>query len=297
MSLRAEILRLALRAFLAPRRREFDLEAWRAGMRAMERFVPAAPRRTRWEALELDGLTLMRATTPASRPDRHILHLHGGGYVAGSPAYYAHVLWRFADVARSCVWSLDYPLAPEFPFPAALNAAERAWRLVSSLAPPRGCVLLGDSAGGGLALSLSLKLRDASASPPFAVVALSPWTDLALTGDSLRTNAERDPMLTARDLPELARLYLGGADPRTPYASPLYGDMGGLPPTLIQVGGDEILRDDAVRMAARLRDANPASRIDIWPRMPHAWQLFAPVLPEARRAIDSIGGFLDRNGW
>ena len=125
-----------------------------------------------------------------------------------------------------------------------------------------------------------------------AAVAMSPWTDLALTGRSLVSNAAADPMLNADDLPELAQYYLAGADPRTPYASPLYGDPAGLPPVLIQVGSDEILRDDAVRMAEKLRADNPRSRLEIWSRMPHAWQLFVPVLPEARRAIAQIGDFI-----
>jgi epsilon-lactone hydrolase len=123
-------------------------------------------------------------------------------------------------------------------------------------------------------------------------VALSPWTDLALTGPSLQSNAAADPMMNADNLPELARLYLGGADPRTPYASPLYGDPAGLPPVLIQVGGDEILRDDAVRMAERLRKDNPLSKLEVWPRMPHAWQLFVPVLPEAHGAIAHVREFI-----
>jgi acetyl esterase/lipase len=121
---------------------------------------------------------------------------------------------------------------------------------------------------------------------------MSPWTDLALTGLSLASNAAADPMLNADDLPELAQIYLAGADPRTPYASPLYGDPSGLPPVLIQVGSDEILRDDAVRMAEKLRADNPRSRLEIWPRMPHAWQLFVPVLPEAHRAIAQIADFI-----
>ena len=152
--------------------------------------------------------------------------------------------------------------------------------------------VMGDSAGGGLTLCLLLKLRDEKRPLPRAAVALSPWTDLALTGCSLAANAAGDPMLATRDLPHLVASYLAGADPRTPYASPLYGDATGLPPVLIQVGSDEILRDDAVGMADKLTSANPQSRIEIWPRMPHVWQLFVPVLPEARQAIGKIADFI-----
>ena len=127
---------------------------------------------------------------------------------------------------------------------------------------------------------------------PAAAVAMSPWTDLALTGASLGENAGRDAMLNADDIPGFAADYLAGADPRHPYASPLYGDPTGLPPVLMQVGSQEILRDDAVRMAERLRRASCKVDLQVWPLMPHVWQLFGPVLPEARQAIAAIGTFL-----
>ena len=153
---------------------------------------------------------------------------------------------------------------------------------------------MGDSAGGGLALAMLLKSRDENLPLPAAAVALSPWTDLALTGASLERNAASDPMLNAEGASKLAALYLGGADPRTPYASALYGDPAGLPPVLIQVGSDEILLDDAVRMAEKLRAAGRPVELEIFPRMPHVWHAFAPFLPEARRAIEHIGAFLQR---
>jgi len=151
---------------------------------------------------------------------------------------------------------------------------------------------MGDSAGGGLVFSLMLRLRDEGVPLPGAAVALSPWTDLALTGPSLRLNAAADPMLSADDVPQFVEDYLAGADPRTPYASPLYGDPAGLPPTIIQVGSDEVLRDDAVRMAVRMRAAGCQVELEIWPRMPHVWHVFVPVIPEARRAIERIGSFV-----
>ena len=153
---------------------------------------------------------------------------------------------------------------------------------------------MGDSAGGGLALALALKLRDRGEPLPAAIVALSPWTDLAITGQSCRRNAAFDPVLKSDDLKMLAAQYLGRADPRDPYVSPLYGDPRGLPPTLFQVGSDEILRDDSERMAQRMREAGRDVTIEIWPRMPHVWHGFAPVLPEARRAILRIGEFVRR---
>jgi acetyl esterase/lipase len=157
---------------------------------------------------------------------------------------------------------------------------------------------MGDSAGGGLVFSLMLRLRDEGYPLPAAAVALSPWTDLALTGSSLRMNAACDPLLSADDPPLFVNDYLAGADPRAPYVSPLYGDPAGLPPTFIQVGSDEVLRDDAVRMADRMRAAGCQVELEIWPRMPHVWHVFVPLIPEARRAIERVGAFVrERTGY
>jgi len=231
--------------------------------------------------------------TPGARAGRHIPYLHGGGYIAGSPALYQHLTWRLAAAGRARISVIDYRLAPEHPFPAALDDADAAWRgLLAEGVDSRQCVVMGDSAGGGLALALMLKLRDRGAPLPAAAVALSPWTDLAITGASCRLNATADPMLNGNDLRPLAAHYLGGADPGNPYASPLYGDPRGLPPTLFQVGSDEVLLDDSVRMAERMRDGGCAVTLEIWPRMPHVWQAFVPFLPEAGRAIARIGAFV-----
>jgi len=293
MSLRAELLRLGIRMFLKRRGRHIDIEAWRRDMRAMERLVPRPPAHSEPVEVRAGPLTFHRVTTPASRPERNVLYLHGGGYVSGAPAHYRHFIWRIANAVEACVWVLEYRLAPEHPFPAALEDAVAGYTWLADKTPDtRQLFVIGDSAGAGLALCLLLKLRDDGGSLPGAAVAMSPWTDLALTGRSLTSNAAADPMLNAEHLPELAQYYLAGADPRTPYASPLYGDPAGLPPVLIQVGSDEILRDDAVRMAEKLRKENPHTRLEIWSRMPHVWQLFVPVLPEAHRAIAQIGDFI-----
>jgi monoterpene epsilon-lactone hydrolase len=213
--------------------------------------------------------------------------------VTGAPELYRHVLWRLADAAKAQVAAIDYRLAPEHPFPAAIDDAVAAWRaLLSEGVDGRHAAVIGDSAGGGLALALALRLRDHGAPLPAAIVALSPWTDLALTGESLRLNAAADPMQNAADVPFLAAAYLGDADPRNPYASPLYGDPTGLPPTLIHVGSDEILLDDAARMAAAMRNAGCGVELEVWPRVPHVWHAFAFILPEARRAIARIGEFV-----
>ena len=197
-----------------------------------------------------------RVATPASRHDRHVLYLHGGAFATGFPALYRDMTWRIATLCRAQVTCVDYRLAPEHPFPAGLDDCVTAYRwLIASGADPARIAVMGDSAGGGLVFSTLLRLRDEGIPLPAAAVAVSPWTDLALTGESLRLNADVDPLIPVEAAPRAIDLYLAGADPRNPYASPLYGDPTGLPPTLILVGGDDVLRDDAVRMAERMQAA------------------------------------------
>jgi len=293
VSLRAELARVGLRWFVRQRSHHQAVAQARQSFRAMEMLIPRPPPSTRTTPVDAGGVKGNWIATPSSRADRHVLYLHGGGYRLGGTTTYRHFTWRIADAARAHLLAIDYRLAPEHPFPAALEDALSAFRWLRQ----RGAqtiIVIGDSAGGGLALALLLRLRDEGLLLPAAAVALSPWTDLALTGASLKRNAASDPMLNADDLPKFAADYLAGADPRNPYASPLYSDPTGLPPTLIHVGGDEILLDDAVRMAEKMRAAHCHVVLQIWPRMPHVWHLLAPVLPEAKFAIAGIGDFVER---
>jgi len=292
MSLRAELVRLGLRAFV--KRDSPTIAAARASLGVAAALVPAPPAGTEVSKIDAFGVPADLIATPASRPDHHVLYLHGGGYVSGSPALYRNFTWRVAAAARARVLAVDYRLAPEHPFPAALEDAVAACRwLLAGGADPRRTAVMGDSAGGGLALALLLRLRDGGLERPAAAVVLSPWTDLALTGASLARNARRDPMLTLANTARFAASYLAGADPRNPYASPLYGDPAGLPPTLIHAGSDEILSDDAVRMAENMQRAGCRVELQVWPRVPHVWHLFAPVLPEANAALGRIAVFID----
>jgi epsilon-lactone hydrolase len=294
MSLRAELLRLAVRRFIK-RRGHKTVEEARQRLNTAAAWVPRAPKGTQIVAINADGVPADYIDTRTSRPDRNVLYLHGGGYITGSPSLYRHFTWRIAAVTRARVLAIDYRLAPEHPAPAALDDAVAAYGwLLARGADPARTIIIGDSAGGGLTFATVLKLRDENISLPAAVVALSPWTDLALTGPSLSLNARTDPMVNVEDARLFATSYLAGTDPRNPYASPLYGDLTGLPPALIHVGSDEILLDDAVRLADRLRAAGSHVELEIWPRMPHVWHLFAPILPEARQAIARIGAFAQR---
>ena len=293
MSIRAEVLRLALRRLKNHGKgRQLPIETLRRRLQFLEPLVPGPPRRTLTEVVDADEVRAVWIRAPQTRNDACILHFHGGGYMVGSEPLYRDFTWRIGTAACASVLYFDYRLAPEHPFPAALDDALKVYRWLAARLDPRRIAVLGDSAGGGLALAALVRLRDEGRALPGAAVAISPWTDLALTGESLTSNAEADPMIDAKALPAIADFYLCGADPRNPYASPLYGEARGLPPTLIQVGSDEVLRDDAVRMAARLKAAGCKTEIEIWPRMPHAWHLYARILPEGRKAIESAGRFL-----
>jgi epsilon-lactone hydrolase len=295
MSRRAELLRWGLR--LMKKRqgsRQVEIATVRRRLKRIERIVPRPPKDTQTTAIDAGGVDAVRIAVREARSDRCVLYFHGGGYAFGTAKLCRDFTWRIGAAACACVIYLDYRLAPEHPFPAAVEDAATAYRWLAVRFDPGRIAFMGESAGGGLALATLYKLRDEGLPLPGAAVALSPWTDLALTGPSLQSNAAADPMLTATHLPALANGYLAGADPRHHYASPLYGDASGLPPTLIHVGSDEILRDDAMRMADRLRAAGCEVEIEVWPRMPHAWHLYARILPEARRAIDRIGAFLQQ---
>jgi epsilon-lactone hydrolase len=293
VSLRAELARPALRWFVKRRSRRQTADEARRSFRAMESLVPRPPRHTRTMPVDAGGVPAEWVSVPASRAERVVLYLHGGGYRVGSPATYRHFTWRIAAATRARLLFVDYRLAPDHPFPAALDDAALAYRWLLD-AGARRLAIVGDSAGGGLALALLLKLRDEHVPLPAGAVVLSPWTDLALTGASLASNEASDCMLNTEDLPKFAADYLSGADPRNPYVSPLYGDPAGLPPALFHVSGDEILRDDAVRMADKMRRADCQVELQVWPRMPHVWHLMAPVLPEARLAIGRIGDFVEK---
>jgi epsilon-lactone hydrolase len=293
MSIRAELIRLGLRLFIRPGDLSHEsVVRQQVQMRSYERWVPRPPRRTLSIARSFGAVPAIWVARPNAIAGRCIFFLHGGAYITGSPGLYRHILWRFAEAARADIVAIDYRLAPLHPFPAALDDATAAWRaLMIEGASAKHCAFLGDSAGGGLALALALRLRDEGGPLPAAIAVIAPWTDLAITGASSAPGLA-DPMLRTASLHVFAHHYLQGAVAPQPYASPLYGDPRGLPPTLIQVGSDEILRDDSERMAERMRAAGCDVTLEVWPRMPHVWHAFAPLMPEANRAIARIGAFI-----
>ena len=219
-----------------------------------------------------------------------LLYLHGGGYFACSPQTHRPITGGFARRGFE-VFAPDYRLAPENPFPAAIEDAVAAYRgLLASGVPAASLTIGGDSAGGGLALATLLSLRDAGDPMPAAAVLFSPWTDLAGTGETLRTNTKRDAMFHGEGMERAVAPYLAGADPRNPLASPLYADLHGLPPLLIHAGTYEVLLDDSRRLAERAHAAGTETVLQTWPVVPHVWQLFG--MPESAQSMDAAAAFL-----
>lgn len=224
---------------------------------------------------------------------RVVLYLHGGSYTQGSPLTHRGITTRLAVASAARVLAIAYRLAPEHRFPAAVEDATAAYRwLVAQGTAPQRIVFAGDSAGGGLVVATAVALRDAGDPLPAALACISPWTDMAGTGASVVTRAHADPWLKPDGLAAAGRVYVGDADPCTPLASPIYADLRGLPPMLIQVGNDEILLDDSTRLAKRAKAAGVNVTLAVWPGMWHVWHAFGGYVPEADRAIRELGAFV-----
>jgi epsilon-lactone hydrolase len=240
----------------------------------------------------LGGVDVLRLDGPY-RSDIVVLYFHGGGYTFGSPRTTATLTSRLAARAGASAISVGYRLAPENPFPAALDDALAAYRglLDSGVAPAR-IVVAGDSAGGGLAMALLIAARDAGLARPAAAVLFSPWTDLTLSGASITSKGEADLVLTADGQREAAADYADGTAPDDPLVSPLFADLAGLPPLLIQVGSHEILLDDSTGLAERAAIADVEVRLEVTAGAPHVFQRFAGSLDEADVALASAGAFI-----
>jgi acetyl esterase/lipase len=224
-----------------------------------------------------------------------ILYFHGGAYVVGSARAYQHFVGQVAARAKAVAFVPEYGLAPEHPFPAAVDDAQACYRGLVGKGFGK-IALAGDSAGGGLALVLmsllAAKARDGGAWRPVGAAVMSAWTDLALSGVSMETRAEADPLLTKESLASTARLYLGGHDPCDPLASPLYGDLAGMPPVRMHVGEDEVLRDDSLRYGERIESQDGNVQIHTWQGMTHVFPSNIALLHAAKEALDDIGNFL-----
>jgi epsilon-lactone hydrolase len=295
-SWQARCLTVAVRVSI--RRRRWGDEA---ALARRARRVFGAPRPLQW--LRTRGVRIDPAHDAgirgewivADRSDEGaVLYIHGGGYVAGSAATHRPITAGLARRARRRVFAMEYRLAPEHRFPAALDDAVAAyrWLLARGVAPP-SIALAGDSAGGGLALAVLLRLRDEGLPLPGSAVCFSPWTDLAGTGRSLRSNDGRCAMFRPENIADFARAYLGAASALTPHASPVFGDLCGLPPLLLQVASSELLLDDARRVHEKVRAAGGVSRLDVVDGVFHAWPMLDGLMPEAGVALQQAAAFMN----
>lgn len=276
--------------------RHAPVEAQRAHMDHAGDRLPA-PKGVAIARITYAGLSALEFTPRMAEPGL-IVFFHGGGYSRGSARSHKPLVARLSALFNMRAISVDYRMAPEHACPAAVEDGAAALALACT--EEDGPLLLaGDSAGGGLALASVIRQRDAGGGLPDALYLISPWTDLSLSGESVKTRAGADPMLTPANLKAGAELYLRGLDPRDADASPLYADLTDLPPVFIQVGEDEILLDDSVRLHAALEAAGVAVRCEVWAGMWHDFQLFAPLISEAdaslKRARDWLKPHLSAN--
>lgn len=245
------------------------------------------------EETKVDGLHAEWIKAPGARDDYAVLYLHGGGYAIGSPTTHRSLAGEVSRSAKATVLLVDYRLAPENPYPAAVEdgVASYKWLLAQGFDPAKTAIA-GDSAGGGLTAATLVALRDEGAVLPGAAVCISPWSDLTCSSETYQTRAEADPMIQQEGIDQMAGAYLQGADPKSPTASPNFADLTGLPPMLIHVGDAEVLLNDAVQLHAKAEACGVDSTLEVWDEMIHVWHAFHPMLDEGKQGIERIGEYL-----
>jgi epsilon-lactone hydrolase len=276
-------------------KKSLDMHRLRAATRNPPKMSMNIPRgftlETRHSADGLKFDVADRSAPPARSSTLIVLYLHGGGYLFGSPQTHRQVLFAMSKAFEAPTYGLYYRLAPENPFPAAVEDAERAYRGLLQEFPSASIVLAGDSAGAGLAIATAIGIRDAGLKRAAAIVGFSPYADLAVSGESVEANARSCAMFTPRGVREAASIYLAGADAKHPRASPVYADLHDLPPMLLFASEHEILRDDTLRLAERAKAAGVSVQLIVRDRLPHVWPIFVTLLPEAREAFATVAAF------
>ena len=247
--------------------------------------------------IDANGVPGLKIMPKSALSRKALIYLHGGAFVAGSPASHRHLAAKIAVESGLNTFLIDYRLAPEFPYPAAVDDAVTAYRYVLEEGhQPADIVLAGDSAGGGLCFMLMLRLKEEGLPLPAGSALLSPWVDLSCSSSSFDTNAENDPIITRKGMKHAASTFLAGRiEPTSPLVSPLFGDLAGLPPLLIQVGSQEALLDDSIQLASRALQAGVEVALEITDEVVHVWHLFWCMLPEARESINKLARFLRRS--
>jgi monoterpene epsilon-lactone hydrolase len=282
-ALRAKILSRPRSDDLQQRRRDADARGLAFGLASDVKV----------EKVSANGVAAEWTSTPGAARDAAILYAHGGGYLFGSLDSHRHLVAELGRAANTVALALDYRLAPEHPFPAPVEDAVAAYRyLLAQGFKPERIAIAGDSAGGGLVVAAMVAIREAGLAQPGCGWCLSPWIDMEALGGSMESKADTDPMVQKAGILEIAKAYLGGADPRSPLAAPLYADLTGIAPLLIQVGAAETLLDDAIRLAQRAGAADVRVDLQVWPEMVHVWPLFWPELDAGKRALDEAGAWI-----
>jgi epsilon-lactone hydrolase len=285
----------ALRAQIAARPPIADIPGRRAAIdsRGLAFKLPAD---VTVQATDAGGVKAEWTSTPDADPAKAVLYLHGGGYVIGSLDSHRHLAAEAGRSAGARVLAIDYRLAPEHPFPAPVEDTVAAYRhLLQTGIRPGAIALAGDSAGGGLVVGAMLAIREAGLPLPACGWCISPWVDMEALSTSFVDRSETDPTVQKATILDMARLYLNGADPRHPHVAPVYGDLRGLPPLLIQVGSVETLLDDSLWLAREAGKTDVPVDLQIWPEMIHVWHQFHPVLTAGRKAIAAGGAFIRNN--
>jgi acetyl esterase/lipase len=284
----------AIRALLSSKPRPVGWDERRQRIEEVGSVWPIADD-IRCEAVDVGGMPGEWSVAPGSEASRVLLFFHGGGYCSGSIVSHRRMVTEAGRAARMRTLAVAYRLAPEHPYPAAHEDAMTAWRFLRAQGIETHDIAVGgDSAGGNLTITLSNRLRAAGEEQPACAWLASPWTDLTMSGASLATKDTVDPLIHKAYLEELASAYAGAADRRDPLISPLFSDLHGFPPALIQVGSAETLLDDATRLAAALGAADVPVTLQIWPHMIHAWMLWNAQLADGRRALEQAGEFIRR---
>lgn len=290
MSIRASIISFILRQTIKKQFAEMaDLDALREDLG----LTPAAPEEVITQTIDAGGVKAEWVIWPGCADDSVLLYLHGGGYVFGGPNSHRDLVWRLAKGTGLKALLVDYRLAPEHPFPAAVDDATASYRwLLDQGIDPDRIAIAGDSAGGGLAAALMVNLKNLGVALPRAAVFISPWADLTMGGKSMQTNAKADAMLSPEAMDKFAAHYLGDTNPKAPLASPVFADLSGFPPVLVVVGSTEILLSDSETLVEKINATGGNARLTVWPKMFHVFPLMAARIPEGKQAVSDISAFL-----
>lgn len=303
MTIRAWLVRKQIRKIFRPKSAknlspEKRLEIILEGFKGSETVLPQPPTHIKPEAVSANsnGVAFKGEwiADPAAQNERIIFYTHGGAYVWGSPREYRYLAWLLSKASKARVFLLDYTLAPEAKCPIQINEGLAAYDYIRNENPHASIVMAGDSAGGSLTMAMAIAIRDTCRPAPVALSLIAPGVDLTGSGDSMRANAEKDVMLDPEAVNLIVKDYIGDMKPDDPRCSPLFASHQNLPPIMSQVGSEEILKDDSVRLERNVRSNGGVFELKIWPKMHHVWHMSANMVPEGRKAIKEMASFMEK---